>query len=931
MHKILLPFAAIGLSLTLFAEIPLADFSQASSRWNATHSISRAAVTPDGLAFTVNADDPWLVGPRMTFPSLPAGAKSVRFILDLAPTDRADAWQLFYSFGGRGYSEGDSCRLRPVGTKPPYTRFATEIPVSQVQAGPCSFRIDPPDVGTNVSWTVKAFSCDFRTPRWTYAPATPAPLVIPAATPLVLKTKDWELRHDPDRLGAFRFHSRGRIVENNPEEPFVYLDKAGAVRTLDWSQAKMDAQVEGHGTRLSTRAELTDADGRTWRLTRWFSPQDHGRALTVSTQIARLPHPDEPLAAYRDGTAGTPVLHVPFLTLFVDRAANGRKHQAMLAGVEYLADEPSSSDKEIRTVEHDRRIPAEYRLSAPLAVFTDEKAWLAAAWNQLSVGVSGSPLRPGPHPFAAVFDTPDRIFRSGGHLLAFWAPAVGPARRESELDVYEPAPFTHATHVVTLRTGDGATVAEALEGVLPSRPGTLPPPDEIADTPSLELLARGWLDSEIRNDVHVRHAVPFTWPSPAGGSDAPVLMKYLAAELARRPDADAALAPRLRDVADRMLAQIPRKEVGLHTVSHIHHPSPTLVAGDVADWIRRKDGELKALNRQLASGKRIWTPRPGKSDLGETLGADHCNGFTSMELVRLLAAATWSGDEAEIAKALAVVDKVTALYHGTVPRGAQPWEMPLHTPDIMASANLTRAYALAYLLKPDPDYLREARHWAYTGLSMVYLVPPPYEFGPDAKPVGRYATCAVMGATHWQQPNWIGRPVQWCGLVYAAALWDLARIESGDAAAFWHRLATGITTSGMRQTHTAEDPGYIGLLPDSWNLEAQSRYLVPINPGTVQENLAECIGRPYYAVRRLAGGTLVHVPGSAKSLSETELRCAVEGWPETPFRVVFTRLEKPAAVTFAGHPVEHVYDAARRALTVTLPARAKGELALARP
>ena len=924
MRTKLSPFAVLGLALPLLAETPLADFARSEPRWNATHSISSAAVTPDGLSFTVAEEDPWLVGPALTFPALPAGTKRVRFALVCAPTDRPNAWQLFYAFGGRGYSEGDSCRLKPVGRQPPYTRFEAEIPASQVKAGPCRFRLDPPDVGSNVSWTVKSLSCDFRAPLWTYAPETPPPLVIPAATPLVLKTKDWELRHDPDRLGAFRFHSRGKIAENNPAEPFVYLDKAGAVRTLDWSQAKMEAKVEGHGTRLTTRAALTDADGRRWSLVRRFTPRNEGRSLTVSTQIALLPG-NEPTAA-ACLTNAVPVLHVPFLTLFVDRASKGRKHQAMLAGVEYLADEPSSNDKEIRTVEHDRRIPAEYRLSAPLAVFTDDKAWLAAAWNQLNSGISGSPLRPGPHPFATVFDTPDRLFASGGHLLAFWTPAVGPARNESELDIYAPTPFHHATHVVTLRAGDGATVAEAIEDVLPSREWVLPPPDEIADTPSLELLARGWLDSKIRNGVQVRHAVPFSWGRP---SDAPVLMRYLASELARRPDADPALAPRLRDVADKMLADIPRKDVGWHGVSHIHHPAPALVAGDAANWLARKHGQQRDLNRRLASGRRTWTPPSGKPDFGETLGADHCNGYTSMDLVALLRAATWSGDEAEIAKTLAIVDKVTELYHGTVPRGAQPWEMPLHTPDIMASANLTRAYALAYLLKPDPAYLREARHWAYTGLSMVYLVPPPYEFGRDAKPVGRYATCAVMGATHWQQPNWIGRPVQWCGLVYAAALWDLARIDGANgAAAFWHRLATGITASGVRQTHTAEDPDAIGLLPDSWNLEAQSRYPVPINPGTVQENLAESLGRPYYALRRLAGGTLLHVPGDAKSLSDTELRCEIAGWPEAPFQVVLTRLDKPASVTFAGRPAEHVHDAARRTLTVTLPARAAGELVI---
>ena len=120
---------------------------------------------------------------------------------------------------------------------------------------------------------------------------------------------------------------------------------------------------------------------------------------------------------------------------------------------------------------------------------------------------------------------------------------------------------------------------------------------------------------------------------------------------------------------------------------------------------------------------------------------------------------------------------------------------------------------------------------------MVYLFPPPFDFGEDAKPVGLYATCAVMGATHWVAPNWIGRPVQWCGLVYSAALWDFARIEpDAKAREFWRTVATGITVSGARQNHTADEPRFVGLLPDSWNLERQTRFPIPINPGTVQEN-----------------------------------------------------------------------------------------------
>ena len=539
----------------------------------------------------------------------------------------------------------------------------------------------------------------------------------------------------------------------------------------------------------------------------------------------------------------------------------------------------------------------------------------------------------GPSQCATVFDTPDRLFKSGGHLLAFWAPAVGQARAESELDVYEPVPFrTNTTfeHVVLFKAGAGESVADAIEGWLSGK--ALLPPDKIDSTAALEQMAHGWLDSAIREGVKVKHAIGGRFTANLV-ADAPVLMQHLAAAIDREPKGDKALAARLRATSAEILAAVPKRDVGFTGVSHIRRPAPVLVAGDVPNWLARKNAELKSANVSLASGKRIWKPQPGRPDFGETLGADHCNGYTAMALDGLMGSAVWSGDEGEIAKALAIVDKFTTIYHGTVPRGAQPWEMPLHTPDIMASAHIVRIYTLAYLLRPDPAYLREARHWAYGGLSMVYLGPPPFDFGEGVNPVGKYATCAVMGATHWVAPNWIGRPVQWCGLVYSAALWDLARIETdAKAREFWRTVADGITVSGARQNHTADEPNFVGLLPDSWNLERQTQFPIPINPGTVQENFAEHVRLPFYSLRALprAGGApaLVHAAGNVEVLESANgaLRCRVAAWPQAPSKVVVTRVAKPREVKFGGAPAKFEYIPERRALVVEVPSGADGVL-----
>ena len=137
---------------------------------------------------------------------------------------------------------------------------------------------------------------------------------------------------------------------------------------------------------------------------------EKGRALAIKTEFS---------------CDSTLVFHVPYLTLFAERSSNGRKRQAMLSGLEYLDDEPSSSTKDIRMPEANRLVPALHRICAPFAVLTGEKAWLAAEWEM-----------PRRKECSVVFDTPDRQFRSGGHLLAFWFPAVGDVRPESELELY---------------------------------------------------------------------------------------------------------------------------------------------------------------------------------------------------------------------------------------------------------------------------------------------------------------------------------------------------------------------------------------------------------------------------------------------------------------------------------------------------------------
>ena len=88
-----------------------------------------------------------------------------------------------------------------------------------------------------------------------------------------------------------------------------------------------------------------------------------------------------------------------------------------------------------------------------------------------------------------------------------------------------------------------------------------------------------------------------------------------------------------------------------------------------------------------------------------------------------------------------------------------------------------------------------------------------------------YATTPVLGATNWRAPNWIGRPVQWCGGVYAYALALLAPYEK---TLDWAKLARGILISAEQQQYP--DGKFVGCLPDSITLATGDRHPWNINP-----------------------------------------------------------------------------------------------------
>jgi hypothetical protein len=318
---------------------------------------------------------------------------------------------------------------------------------------------------------------------------------------------------------------------------------------------------------------------------------------------------------------------------------------------------------------------------------------------------------------------------------------------------------------------------------------------------------------------------------------------------------------------------------------------------------RRNQG-FSYLSEFNDDGIRVYTHSPSRPDLSVTHFTNNANGYSATPLYYALEAAELTGDDSLITQAINVLDKQTILYSNSVPRGAQTWEIPLHTPDIMASAYLVGCYVKGYELTGRTDLLEQAKYWAWTGLPFIYLG---RSFGGA---IGDYATIPVLGATQWVAPVWLGRPVQWCGLVYRN---NLLHLSHHDSAGPWKQIADSVTASGLQQTWPHTDIGRQGLLPDFFFVDTQYRDGPAINAGTLQTGLAELYGTGslYGFHRSKATGWLIHVPSELEILSDTNntVRFTTDGWGTIPYSILLSGVKElpPTILTgVSGSPVNSI-------------------------
>lgn len=528
---------------------------------------------------------------------------------------------------------------------------------------------------------------------------------------------------------------------------------------------------------------------------------------------------------------------------------------AVFPGLEYLLPGERSSDMDfVAPPAHLRIAPHPYKVTVPCM-------WVSA--GGVSVGLRWDPLlewRPSGGPPTAVFSSPDRLTYGTGHRMGLLAPGVMGGGPENSLESSPPAPIP-AGHELILRASiyvvQGADVEAPLRHVVKRLTGDpMAPPPLPEPRPRREGILDGAAYALTHDVWDAESSRWFAWPGHPGPSHydpklAHFLWYYL---VVRGGDARPEAADVLRAA---MEAQGPA--LGWEFAFHERGLRDAVLG-------RLAQGRSMALSED-GSGPVPYRPA---SALQASFGmeGDSSSGLTGWRAVDLLRAAALTLDPVCIRAGLQLLRHLDTEPR---PEGAQTWELPLHVPDILAAAHAVRAYCLGYQLTGDPRLLDSARRWAWRGMVFVYL------WGAPDRPIMRYGSIPVFGATHYTSP-WFGIIVQWNGLWFAEALMELAPLDDGFD---WHTVAEGLVASAAQQMRPLDpgerllpqhvpECGHLGCYPDAYSaLLGTDAYHFCLEPSMIARLATQMAGLPGWPLTRVVrSGSLAASVTTLASVTE---------------------------------------------------------------
>ena len=556
------------------------DFAAGTHGWSGNERVEPVRSTPEGLLVIATGEDPWIEGPAVDYPA----DTLIRIAIEMkSSADRAG--EFFY---GQTFKASDAARF----TINNDDSFHTYTVYANRPFGPHTrLRLDPShNPGRVVIRSIKVESI-----RRVAVPQLKKPSPIDTTRPakVVVRSGDVSLEHTTAGHNDFVIRVGDTVMAQGYQEPLIgYFADAG-YKWLNLKDAQVTTGNAGVRTVTSTRtltpvpggrftsAKIKDADGATWTVARTFIVDKHDGAIRIETTV----HVNQ----------DREVVRLPWLTLFAGRPELGtKKNQAVFCGLEYLADEPSSSDADIAKPNNVRSTPDPVKITMPMMAVQQDGRYIGVIWERSDM-------------VAATFDSPDRIYGSGLHLMELSAPAVGDIRFENDFAAY--APFTLKADepiktTITIIGGKGDSIVPAVKDYLALRPLPKLPELEGGLQGAVDLLAHGWLDSKANEDGLFRHAVWGESFRAQPAADAAVYMTWLA-----QSTQDDTLRKRLLEGRDKTLSMLNPGDTFGSGVSHVRPPNGPLVFGRVAEYVaQRRQQAQSQLVHSTTRGSSITRP-----------------------------------------------------------------------------------------------------------------------------------------------------------------------------------------------------------------------------------------------------------------------------------------------------------------------------------
>ena len=812
LSKLSLAVCLAVIAATAQAALPSYVFtSQADvNTWTNEHSISSKTYVDGSMQLSISGDDPYIIGPSRTFTSKPMYA-TIRVY-----SEAGGGAEFFWYTSSQGIKAGNEIAFNVPAAK--WSEIIVKLPALGAGGG---IRFDPPGTSGKclVNWIKFEEQVDVAPPTWTGPTMTTA-----GSNWLTVTSGNTVLKQDPNRFGRYYIYVNGVQTAAGWDQPWLgFRSSTGSPLWVNLQDGAHSVMFQGNG--IKSQLVAVDNEGATWTFTNTFQPSSVTGTIactsTIKVNQTRL------------------AWFVPWMVLFpIER------ERALFPGLEYIDPlDTSSSQADITSWDYQRRAPDPVKMTFPMLAMQAKNRWVGLSW------VNTPRCQP-------IFDCPDRVFSSNMNFMGVLASNFNENSREpSSLIPAFAEQFDADTELslsMNISGGSGTNMVPAIKTYIQLY-GMPDLPDPGRDMQNyITFASGGWLDSNIRSGDLYRHA---TWPgvdswAPGPVGDAAWMERWLAENTTNDT-----LRSRLQTAsAGAASAAVSAGSVNLRGIAHVQYPIASLIftSGVEGPSVALSNGNGQ-LGRFTEEGTVLYQAPSSGNDLSSTHWAKHANGMTATVLKSVWDGVLYSADVSLGYQALNLTNMLSQ-YDNEAPRGAQTWEVPLHTPDILGSAYLVYSYLDAYEYSGNKTYLNKAIDWAYTGIPFVYLV------NPTDGAVGMYATIPVFGSTQFNLMNWMGVPVQWCGMVYADAV---RRLQRFDPTGPWEKIWKGITASGIQQSFPTSNTTLQGTLPDSWNLRPQTRNGVAINPGTVMSCATNYyLGIPAYDYRVYRSlGLMVHLPG----------------------------------------------------------------------